>query len=322
TITVVRTDNTNQVSSVNFATSDGTAQSGIDYFPTNGVMVFTNGDVAKTFTVTILANTVVQPDKTVLLQLSSPANAFLIAPYAATLTIHDTSGSLVVPAGSILTHESLVTNGIIDPGENVTMLLALRASGGTNIPTVYATLLATNGITSPVPATPVYYGGLTVGGPSASRQFSFTANGTNGQQVLATLLINNGVTNIGTAAFSYTLGMWTNTFYSTNIIIIPNIGMATPYPSTIAVSNLAGTIVKTVVTLSNLSHTYPQDVNVLLVSPSAQDTLLMSHAGGSTNVAKITLTFDDAATNSLPSVNVLTTGTNKPTSYFSTPVFP
>jgi len=169
TITVNRTDNTNQVSSVNFTTADGTASANVDYFATNGVLVFTNGDTTKTFNITILANTTVQADKTILLQLSNPTNAFLIAPYAATLTIHDTTGSLVVPAGSTLVHESLITNGIIDPGENVTMWLALRASGGTNIPNVLATLLVTNGITSPSPSTQVSYGALTVGGPSVSR---------------------------------------------------------------------------------------------------------------------------------------------------------
>jgi len=321
-ITVIRTDNTNQVSAVNFATSDGTASAGVDYIATNGVMVFTNGDVSKTFTVTVIANTTVQPDKTVLLQLSSPSNAFLIAPYAATLTIHDISGSLVVPAGSTLVHESLITNGIIDPGETVTMLLALRASGGTNIPNVNATLLVTNGITSPSPATAVNYGAMAVGGPAVSRQFSFTANGTNSQQIAATLLLDNGVTNIGTAVFTYTLGMWTNTFYNTNGITIPTIGIASPYPSVITVSNLGGTLVKSIVTLSNLYHTYPDDVHALVVSPAGQDTLLMSHTGGSTNAAKVTLTFDDAAATYLSGTNALTTSTNKPTHWSITPVFP
>lgn len=322
TITVVRTDNTNQVSSVNFATADGSANGGTDYFPTNGVLVFTNGETSKSFNVRVIANSTVQPDKTVLLQLFDPANAFLMAPYAATLTIHDTSGSLVVPAGSTLVHESLVTNGIIDPGENVTMLLALRASGGTNIPAVYATLLTTNGISSPSPSTPVGYGSMVVNGPSTSRQFSFTANGTNGQQVAATLLINNGSTNIGTAVFTYTLGMWTNTFYNTNSIIINPNSIASPYPSDITVSNLGGTLVQSVVTLTNVYHTYPQFMNVLLVSPAGKDVLLMSHAGGSTNVSKITLTFEDGAANSLPLSNALTTSTNKPTKYYSTPIFP
>lgn len=321
TITVVRTDNTNTTSTVNFSTSDGTAVSGIDYIPTNGLITFTNGETSKTFSVTVIANTTVQPDKTVLLQLYNPANGILIAPYAATLTIHDTTGSLVVPAGSTLVHESLIANGIVDPGENVTMLLALRASGGTNIPNVYATLLTTNGVTSPSPSGAVSYGSLAVGGGSVSRQFSFTANGTNSQQILATLRLSNGVTNIGTAVFTYTLGTWTTRFYNTNVIVINDLAVASPYPSGITVSNVGGVIIKSIVTFSNLTHGYTKDIEALVVSPAGQDTLLMSHAGNG-SVSKITLTFDDGATNSLPSGALLSTGTNKPTAYQSTTTFP
>ena len=102
---MLRTDYTNTTSTVNFSTADGTALAGTDYFPTNGVLTFTNGETSHSFVVTVIANTTVQPDKTVLLQLSRANNGYLIAPYAATLTIHDNTGSLVVPAGSVLVSE-------------------------------------------------------------------------------------------------------------------------------------------------------------------------------------------------------------------------
>lgn len=322
TITVVRTDYTNVTSAVHFSTADGTAVGGTDYIATNGVLTFTNGEISKNFSVTVLANTTVQPDKTVLLQLSDPTNAFLIAPYAATLTIHDTTGSLVVPAGSTFAAGGDPNgNGLIDPGENVSLLFALRASGGTNIPNVYATLLATNGITSPSPATAVSYGPLTVGGHAVARQFSFKANGTNSQQIAATFRLSNGTTNIGTAVFTYTLGFWTMTFSNTNRIVINDLAIASPYPSSIVVTNAGGVIIKSVVTLTNLYHGFTKDIEALVVSPAGQDTLLMSHAGNG-SASKVTLTFDDAATNSLPSSGVLTTGTNKPTAYPPTTVFP
>jgi hypothetical protein len=322
TITVLRTDYTNTTSSVNFTTVDGSAAAGTDYIATNGILVFTNGQTSQTFAVTVIANTMVQADKTVLLQLSAPTNGFLIAPYVATLTIHDTTGSLVVPAGSALTHESFApANGIIDPGENVTLLFALRASGGTNIPNVWATLLTANGVTSPSPSGAVSYGSLAVGGPSVSQPFSFTANGTNSQQIAATFQLSNGGTNIGTAVFSYTLGTWTTTFYNPNSILINDHSIASPYPSGIVVSNVGGVVVKSVVTLTNLYHGYTKDIEALVVSPAGADTLLMSHAGNG-SVSKITLTFDDAAPNSLSSTNGLVTGTNKPTAYPSTTIFP
>jgi len=323
TITILRAGNTDSVASVYFSATNGTAVNGLDYISTNGVFTFTNGVVSKTFVVTVIANTAVQPDKTVLLQLFNPSNSILSAPSAATLTIHDTSGSLVVPAGSTLTHESFApANGIIDPGENVTLLFAFRASGGTNIPSVFATLLATNGITSPSPSGAVGYGSLAVGGPSKSQAFSFTAIGTNSQQIAATFKIGNGVTNIGTAVFTYTLGTWTTVFSNTAAIIINDNAAASPYPSIINVSGVGGTLVNATVTLTNMTHKSPDDIDVLIVSPSERDTLLMSHAGGQHLINHVVLTFDDAATNSLPDEDQITSGTNKPTAYGSLKEFP
>jgi len=333
TITIIRTDNTNTESRVNFTTIDGTGVAYTDYLPTNGTCIFTNGVTSQTFTVTVLAGTTVQPDKTVLLQLSNPrpTGSFLSPPSAAVLTIHDNSGSLVVPAGSTLIGESFKpANGIIDPGETVTNLFAFRAAGGNSVTNLYATLLATNGVTSPSPTTAVSYGRLNVGGPSASRAFSFTASGTNGQQISPTFLLNNGVTNIGTAQFTYTLGTWTTTFYNTNAIII-NAGTqiaavpGSPYPSTIIVSNLGGILIKATVTLTNMSHSAPSAINTLLVSPSQNDTLFMSHVGGGEYggaISGVTLTFDDAATNSLPFNGQITNGVYKPTRFGGAPMFP
>ena len=325
TITLLRTDNTNTTTAVHFSTADGTALAGQDYIATNGTMLFTNGETVKTFQVTVLANTTVQPDKTVLLQLSSPTNGILIAPYAATLTIHDISGSLVVPAGSAFaTGGDPNNNGIIDPGETVTMLLALRASGGTNVNNVSATLIATNGVgvpTSPNGTATQFYGDLTVNGPSVTQPFTFTANGTNSQTIAATLRLTSGSASIGTAVFTYALGTWTNIYYNTNPIVINDLAIASPYPSAIMVTNVGGVVIKSVVTLTNLYHGYTKDIEAMVVSPSGKDALIMSHAGNG-SVAKITLTFDDAATNFLSNTNVLVTGTNRPTAYPPTTIFP
>ena len=326
-ITVLRTGNTNTVATVDFIATNGTALAGLDYVATNGTFVFTNGVLSQTFAVRIIDNTTVQPDKTVLLQLLNPSNSILVTPSAATLTIHDTSGSLVVPAGSALTHESGPVNGIIDPGENVTLLFAFRASGGTNVPNVTATLIATNGITSPSPASQ-NYGTLIVGGPSASQPFSFTASGTNSQQIAATFQLTSGSGSIGTAVFTYTLGSWTTIYSNSAAIIINDFApvappyLASPYPAIINVSGVGGTLIKATVTLTNMSHTSPQDIDALVVSPNAQDTMIMAGAGGQNAMSHVTVNFDDAATNSLPpSVGNgnnqigITNGTYKPTSY-------
>ena len=328
-ITVLRTDNTNTTSTVNFATANGTAVAGQDYVATNGTFTFTNGQTSQTFSITVIGSTTVQPDKTVLLQLTDPVNGFLVAPSAATLTIYDNSGSLVVPAGSVLVSESYTPhNGIIDPGETVALLFGFRASGGTNVTDVSATLQATGGVTSPSGSQ--NYGNLTVGGPLAFREFSFTASGTNSQQITATFQLLSGGNYIGTALFTYTLGTWTRTFYNTNnpIVINPD-GIASPYPSIINVTNVGGDIINTTVTLTNMNASSPHSVDVLVVSPAQQDALIMAHVGGQNTIKNVTLTFDDNSADileySLTNLTVsgqIYSGTNTSSANLPVPNFP
>ena len=91
TITVNRVGGTNGATRVSYATVvGGTASSGVDYTGVSGVLTWTNGEsVAKTFTVPILTNTVVESNVTVDLALSNPTNnasAIGVQP-TATLTI-------------------------------------------------------------------------------------------------------------------------------------------------------------------------------------------------------------------------------------------
>jgi uncharacterized repeat protein (TIGR01451 family) len=109
---------------------------------------------------------------------------------------------------------------------------------------------------------------------------------------------------------------------ATNGIIIPDHGAGMPYPSSVTVSGLNGVVVKAVVTLKGLSHSFPRDINALLVSPSGDKVLLMSHTGAGYSTTNITLTFDDSAVTNLPSSGLLVSGTNRPSSYPGAAVFP
>ena len=75
---------------------------------------------------------------------------------------------------------------------------------------------------------------------------------------------------------------------------------AAPYPSTIAVSGLAGQVADVDVSLTGFSHTAPSDARVLLVGPQGQTTLLLHENGALVGVADLNLTFDDAAAQSPP----------------------
>ena len=93
-------------------------------------------------------------------------------------------------------------------------------------------------------------------------------------------------------------------------IIIPTSGEATPYPAPITVASSLGTVTKVTATLHGFGHTFPSDVDVLLVGPGGQSTILMSDVGGGTDVSNLSITFDDAG----PAVpGTLVSGTFRPT---------
>jgi subtilisin-like proprotein convertase family protein len=84
-------------------------------------------------------------------------------------------------------------------------------------------------------------------------------------------------------------------FSSTGAMTIPSQGQADPYPSQIAVSGLNGTITKVTVTLSGLTHTFPGDLDILLVGPTGSSVVLITDWGAGTDVNNVDLTFDDWA---------------------------
>src|SRR5687767_8552573 len=87
------------------------------------------------------------------------------------------------------------------------------------------------------------------------------------------------------------------TFSNPNPIVIQDNTAGSPYPSTIAVSGIAEAVEKITVTISNLSHAHPQDVDIVLVGPGGESALLLSDAGGVPNgnpgIMNVTLEFDD-----------------------------
>jgi subtilisin-like proprotein convertase family protein len=88
------------------------------------------------------------------------------------------------------------------------------------------------------------------------------------------------------------------------------------YPSVINVSGTTGFISSLAVTLSNISHQNPDDLDVLLVGPGGQAAVIMSDAGGSQDAVNVTITLDsDDPVASLPDEGPLVSGTFGPTNY-------
>ncbi len=97
TITVVRTGGSSGATSVDYATSNGTAD-GNDYTPISGTLDFADGEISKTFTISITNDMVTEPDETVDLTLSNVTNgAALGVLETAVLTITSPIYQLYLP---------------------------------------------------------------------------------------------------------------------------------------------------------------------------------------------------------------------------------
>ncbi|PFK04105.1 hypothetical protein, partial [Bacillus cereus] len=68
----------------------------------------------------------------------------------------------------------------------------------------------------------------------------------------------------------------TGIFANPTQIIINDNAPASPYPSSIEVTGLCTTITKVIVTLKNISHPTPANIDILLVGPQGQTVILMS----------------------------------------------
>ncbi|HRK83171.1 MAG TPA: MopE-related protein, partial [Saprospiraceae bacterium] len=79
-------------------------------------------------------------------------------------------------------------------------------------------------------------------------------------------------------------------------ITINSSGNATPYPSTISVSSVPGTITNLKVTITNLTHSFPVDIDMVLFGPTGAHSIIFTDAiGGSGGITNRTYTFQAGA---------------------------
>jgi hypothetical protein len=109
----------------------------------------------------------------------------------------------------------------------------------------------------------------------------------------------------------------TQTFTSTTPITIPAPmalkGKANPYPSTMTVSGFTnGTITDVNLVLTDFTHTYPSDVNVLLSTSDGRQAFVMGYVGSEHDVQNLDLTLDDEAAAKMPD-GQLSSGIFRPT---------
>ncbi len=137
-----------------------------------------------------------------------------------------------------------------------------------------------------VPAAALAFGGLAVVGGTADAQEG----------------------EVGTAAIR-------DPFVNARRIDIRDDGQAEPYPSTITVGNLPNRLYDVNVQLRGLTHTNPDDIDIMLVAPNGARAIIMADAGGSHDVSGIDLTLDDETANALPDSEQLQGAAYKPRNY-------
>ncbi len=84
------------------------------------------------------------------------------------------------------------------------------------------------------------------------------------------------------------------TVVNSSAINIPDVGVATTYPSNVTMAGVSGTVTSVTVSLSGVSHNFVDDVSAAIVSPNGTAVLLFSGAGpnflqrGSKSVSNLT----------------------------------
>jgi hypothetical protein len=105
-ITVTRTGGSAGTTTVNYATSDGSATNPADYLQSSGTLTFNNGETSKTFNVTLVNDTLDEPSETVNLTLSNvTGTGALGSPNTATLTLLDDDQPALLSIGDATVNE-------------------------------------------------------------------------------------------------------------------------------------------------------------------------------------------------------------------------
>ena len=203
---------------------------------------------------------------------------------------------VIVAAGaSFLTESCPPGNGELDPAERVTLGVQLRNTGPAPSASLVATLLEADGVAAPT--APASYGRI-ASGQTVSQPFTFTVARPCGGMVVLNIALQNAGTNLGTVKLPIRVGgsgLTTTKFTNPNLISIPSSGPAGTYPSMVNVTGYSGTPSRVWVSLKGLSHSYPADIDILLMGPRGQTAMLLSDVGGGVLVTNLNLTFFEGA---------------------------
>jgi len=313
-ISVVRTGNTNPAFSVQFFTSAGTATDPDDYSNRSGAIAFGPGQTLATFSIPIVNDTLFELDESILLRLTNASNPTIDMSGLtnATLFIVDDEKGVQFSAATYSVFEE-ATNAVItivrSGGLNGAASVEFRASAGTagsgvDFIGVTNSLTFTNGESAKTILIPILDDNAFEPDETVRLSLLNPVGATTNTPYESILTIVNTDQQFGTF-----------TFASTNRINIIDGSPGLPYPANITASGLTGLVSRVAITLQGLTHTFPDDIDMLLVSPAGTNVVVMSDAGGTLDVFGLTLRLEDGAPFFLPDNGPIVSGSYKPSNY-------
>ncbi len=216
---------------------------------------------------------------------------------------------LATTTATLVSESFLPANGVIDPGETVTVAFGVQNNGNASTVSDVGTLQATGGVTAPGAAQ--NYGVVVNGGAPVSRNFTFTAAPalTCGANFTATVAHQDGATSLGNLNYTLLTGVPTasiTTSYTGPQVAIPD-AVAAGVNIPLTVSGVAGLISDVNFRLdagtgvcdatalnpeASVTHTFVGDLRFTLTSPSGTTVSLIAGRGGA-GVNFCTITLDD-----------------------------
>lgn len=120
---------------VDYATSDATANEGSDYTAATGTLVFAPGETTKTVSIAVLPDTTEEPDETVMLTLSNAVSAAITSPSALGTIQNDDAPA--IPTLSV--SDATVTEGAGNTDATLTFTVTLSTAAAQDVTVDYAT---------------------------------------------------------------------------------------------------------------------------------------------------------------------------------------
>ncbi|MBK8812007.1 MAG: M36 family metallopeptidase [Acidobacteria bacterium] len=227
----------------------------------------------------------------------------------------DVVANAVIGAGFSVSDSIGNNNGFVEPGERVTISIPLINNGADVLSGVNLVATGLGGS--------AFYGDIGAG-QTVTRNFAATIPGNapcGGDYALSFSITSSAGQSTQTRTIFTGAPASSATFTNSTAVTINESGASTPYGTTIDVSGLTGAENRITLEITSISHTFPSDVDMLLVGPAGQKFVPVSDTGGNVAASNVTFSLTDFGSASL-SESGWTSGNFKPADITAGDTFP